>query len=66
MFTWTIILISQNSHVMTVKVKDSHGIILLYCNNICVLKSTVTRLGRWIDFDNDYKTLYPQFMESVW
>ncbi|XP_073084971.1 isoleucine--tRNA ligase, cytoplasmic isoform X2 [Manis javanica] len=29
-------------------------------------KSTVTRLGRWIDFDNDYKTLYPQFMESVW
>ncbi|KAK2490100.1 hypothetical protein MC885_000506 [Smutsia gigantea] len=29
-------------------------------------KSAVTRLGRWIDFDNDYKTLYPQFMESVW
>uniref|UniRef100_A0A8D1GXQ0 Isoleucine--tRNA ligase, cytoplasmic n=1 Tax=Sus scrofa TaxID=9823 RepID=A0A8D1GXQ0_PIG len=29
-------------------------------------KSTITRLGRWIDFDNDYKTLYPQFMESVW
>eukprot|EP00045_Choanoeca_perplexa_P016863 m.233311 g.233311 ORF g.233311 m.233311 type:complete len:1289 (-) comp17379_c0_seq1:2522-6388(-) len=27
---------------------------------------TVTRLGRWIDFDNDYKTLYPWFMESVW
>ncbi|XP_075405943.1 isoleucine--tRNA ligase, cytoplasmic isoform X2 [Tenrec ecaudatus] len=29
-------------------------------------RSTITRLGRWIDFDNDYKTLYPQFMESVW
>ncbi|KFO20772.1 Isoleucyl-tRNA synthetase, cytoplasmic [Fukomys damarensis] len=29
-------------------------------------KSIITRLGRWIDFDNDYKTLYPQFMESVW
>ncbi|KAM6214637.1 isoleucine--tRNA ligase, cytoplasmic [Rhynchocyon petersi] len=29
-------------------------------------KATVSRLGRWIDFDNDYKTLYPQFMESVW
>ncbi|XP_011852262.1 PREDICTED: isoleucine--tRNA ligase, cytoplasmic [Mandrillus leucophaeus] len=29
-------------------------------------RSTVSRLGRWIDFDNDYKTLYPQFMESVW
>uniref|UniRef100_A0A914IBR5 isoleucine--tRNA ligase n=1 Tax=Globodera rostochiensis TaxID=31243 RepID=A0A914IBR5_GLORO len=27
---------------------------------------TVERMGRWIDFDNDYKTLYPWFMESVW
>uniref|UniRef100_UPI00358F330E isoleucine--tRNA ligase, cytoplasmic isoform X1 n=2 Tax=Myxine glutinosa TaxID=7769 RepID=UPI00358F330E len=27
---------------------------------------TVKRLGRWIDFKNDYKTLYPWFMESVW
>lgn len=26
----------------------------------------VTRLGRWIDFENDYKTLDPQYMESVW
>ncbi|KAK3601599.1 hypothetical protein CHS0354_027846 [Potamilus streckersoni] len=26
----------------------------------------VTRLGRWIDFENDYKTMYPSFMESVW
>ena len=29
-------------------------------------RDVVTRLGRWIDFDNDYKTLYPWFMESVW
>lgn len=29
-------------------------------------QTCVTRLGRWIDFDNDYKTLYPEFMESVW
>jgi isoleucyl-tRNA synthetase len=29
-------------------------------------ESTVTRLGRWIDFDNDYKTMDPTFMESVW
>ncbi len=29
-------------------------------------RSTVTRLGRWVDFDNDYKTLDPEFMESVW
>ena len=26
----------------------------------------VTRLGRWIDFKNDYKTMEPWFMESVW
>ncbi|ODV71112.1 isoleucine--tRNA ligase ILS1 CYBJADRAFT_169660 [Cyberlindnera jadinii NRRL Y-1542] len=29
-------------------------------------RKTIGRLGRWIDFDNDYKTLYPEFMESVW
>eukprot|EP00043_Microstomoeca_roanoka_P009306 m.88655 g.88655 ORF g.88655 m.88655 type:complete len:1182 (+) comp14546_c0_seq1:150-3695(+) len=29
-------------------------------------RATVNRLGRWIDFDNDYKTMYPWFMESVW
>lgn len=23
-------------------------------------------MGRWIDFKNDYKTLYPWFMETVW
>ena len=27
---------------------------------------TVNRLGRWIDFKNDYKTMDPNFMESVW
>jgi isoleucyl-tRNA synthetase len=27
---------------------------------------TVTRLGRWIDFENDYKTMDVTFMESVW
>jgi len=26
----------------------------------------VGRMGRWIDFENDYKTLDPSFMESVW
>ena len=26
----------------------------------------ITRLGRWIDFKNDYKTMYPWFMESIW
>lgn len=27
---------------------------------------TTKRFGRWIDFANDYKTMYPSFMESVW
>ncbi|HEY5647410.1 MAG TPA: isoleucine--tRNA ligase [Pseudomonadales bacterium] len=29
-------------------------------------RQTITRLGRWVDFDNDYKTMDPDFMESVW
>jgi isoleucyl-tRNA synthetase len=29
-------------------------------------RATVTRMGRWVDFDNDYKTMDPSFMESVW
>ncbi|CAG0891653.1 unnamed protein product [Cyprideis torosa] len=29
-------------------------------------RQVITRLGRWVDFDDDYKTLYPSFMESVW
>jgi isoleucyl-tRNA synthetase len=28
-------------------------------------RSYVTRQARWVDFDNDYKTLNPSFMESV-
>jgi isoleucyl-tRNA synthetase len=29
-------------------------------------RATVERMGRWIDFDKDYKTMYTSFMESVW
>ena len=39
------------------------GIVLKYTSE---WESTVTRLGRWIDFENDYKTMDPNFMESVW
>jgi isoleucyl-tRNA synthetase len=28
-------------------------------------RSYVTRQARWVDFDNDYKTLNPEYMESV-
>lgn len=27
---------------------------------------TVERIGRWVDMENDYKTMNPDFMESVW
>ncbi|KAK3321127.1 tRNA synthetases class I-domain-containing protein [Cercophora scortea] len=29
-------------------------------------RHTIERLGRWVDFDNDYKTMDPTFMESEW
>ncbi|WP_147614821.1 isoleucine--tRNA ligase [Treponema pectinovorum] len=29
-------------------------------------KKTITRMGRWVDFDRDYKTMNPDFMESIW
>jgi len=29
-------------------------------------RRTVSRMGRWVDFDDDYKTMDPDFMESVW
>ncbi|TNN15304.1 Isoleucine--tRNA ligase, cytoplasmic [Schistosoma japonicum] len=29
-------------------------------------EKVTNRLGRWIDFENDYRTMYPWFMESVW
>ncbi|KAF7233346.1 hypothetical protein EG68_08663 [Paragonimus skrjabini miyazakii] len=41
------------------------------CRSIVMKYSTqweqmTKRLGRWIDFQNDYRTMYPTFMESVW
>lgn len=41
------------------------------CRNIVMKYATeweiiVGRIGRWIDFKNDYKTLYPWYMESIW
>src|SRR3989338_4050971 len=29
-------------------------------------EKTITRLGRWVDFENNYKTMDASFMESVW
>jgi isoleucyl-tRNA synthetase len=29
-------------------------------------EQVVTRMGRWVDFENDYKTMDRSFMETVW
>ncbi|XP_030632360.1 isoleucine--tRNA ligase, cytoplasmic [Chanos chanos] len=43
--------------------KQCRGIVMRYSTE---WEQSVKRLGRWIDFKNDYKTLYPWFMETVW
>lgn len=43
--------------------KECRGIVTRYTAE---WEKVVTRLGRWIDFKNDYKTMDPNFMESVW
>jgi isoleucyl-tRNA synthetase len=29
-------------------------------------QSTIIRLGRWVDFNHDYKTMEPNYMETIW
>ena len=29
-------------------------------------RDIITRTGRWVDFDHDYKTMEPDYMESIW
>ena len=29
-------------------------------------RKTVTRMGRWVDFDHDYKTMDVAYMETIW
>ena len=29
-------------------------------------RQTITRMGRWVDFDHDYKTMDADYMESIW
>lgn len=29
-------------------------------------RRTVNRMGRWVDFENDYKTMDKDFMETIW
>jgi len=43
--------------------EQCRSMVLKYVNE---WRQTVTRMGRWVDFDNDYKTMDLSFMESVW
>ncbi|OJI07902.1 hypothetical protein BK004_00315 [bacterium CG10_46_32] len=43
--------------------EDARSKVLKYVDE---WKNVITHLGRWVDFDNDYKTMDPEFMESVW
>lgn len=42
---------------------ECRGIVDRYVNE---WEKTISRLGRWVDFQNDYKTMDLPFMESVW
>ncbi|CAD6913942.1 unnamed protein product [Tilletia laevis] len=42
---------------------ECRAIVMRYQNE---WRKTVERMGRWIDFDNGYKTMNTPFMESVW
>ncbi len=43
--------------------KECQSIVQQYVNE---WKQIITRFGRWVDFDNDYKTMDLNYMESVW
>src|SRR5689334_23352966 len=43
--------------------EECRGIVLRYTSE---WKKTVERMGRWVDFDNTYRTMDLNFMESVW
>ena len=42
---------------------ECRGIVDRYVNE---WEKTISRLGRWVDFKNDYKTMDLNFMESTW
>ena len=39
------------------------GIVLRYTAE---WRQMVTRMGRWVDFDREYRTMDPAYMESIW
>ncbi|MDB2613786.1 isoleucine--tRNA ligase [Chlamydiales bacterium] len=43
--------------------EECRNIVLRYTNE---WKTSVNRMGRWVDFDNTYRTMDLPYMESVW
>lgn len=43
--------------------EECRSIVLRYTSE---WKDTVNRMGRWVDFDQTYRTMDPSFMETVW
>ena len=43
--------------------EECRQIVLRYSNE---WKETIEKLGRWVDFDDVYRTMDPSYMESVW
>lgn len=43
--------------------RECRSIVMRYAEE---WQTIVGRMGRWIDFENDYKTMYPWYMESIW
>ncbi len=43
--------------------ESCRGIVLRYTEQ---WRETVRRIGRWVDFENDYKTMNPDYMETIW
>ncbi|XP_078433905.1 tRNA synthetase class I (I, L, M and V) family protein isoform X2 [Wolffia australiana] len=43
--------------------EECRSIVTMY---VAEWEKVVTRVGRWIDFRNDYKTMDPNYMESLW
>jgi len=66
-------IIEKELHLNSKKDIEEYGIakfneacrstVLTYVNE---WKKTVRRMGRWVDMENDYKTMDVSFMESVW
>ena len=40
-----------------------HSKVLMYANE---WKKFIPRIGRWVNMEEDYRTMNPEFMESVW